>query len=186
MKMIAVLLVLAAAPVGAQSTGRPAPTSPPASPLVAGVRSLWEIDREYLRAAAEQVPDSLYGFKPTPDVRSFGEVLAHVANTDRLFCGLALGEPATDAKATTKADIVAALSSSDEYCAKAYAMSDTEAMQPLTEGAQVTWRSLGLGTPRSRLHALTLNAWHDNEHYGNVVTYMRLKGMVPPSSQPRK
>jgi uncharacterized damage-inducible protein DinB len=185
MKTLALLLVVAASPLAAQSGVSPNPTRS-ASPLVAGVRSLWEMDREYLTAAAEQVPDSLYSFKPTPDIRSFGEVLAHVANAQRLFCGMALGEKATDAKWTTKADIVAALKSSDEYCARAYAMSDTDAEQPLNEAAQATWRSVGLGTPRSRLHALTLNAWHDNEHYGNVVTYMRLKGMVPPSSQPRK
>jgi uncharacterized damage-inducible protein DinB len=186
MKRLAVLLVLAASPVAAQSISAPVRVPASASPVVAGVRELWEMDRAYLIAAAEQVPDSLYGFRPTPDVRSFGEVLAHVANAHRLFCGMALGEQATDAKWTTKADVIAALKSSNEYCAKAYTLSDIDAMQPLSTGAQTTWRTLGLGAPRSRLYALTLNAWHDNEHYGNVATYMRLKGMVPPSSQPKK
>jgi uncharacterized damage-inducible protein DinB len=187
MKTLALLLVLlAASPTAAQSSSMSRHTSSGTSPVIAGVRDLWERDRGFLTAAADQVPDSLYGFKPTPDVRSFGEVLAHVANSQRLFCGMALGEPPTEGKWTTKADVVAALKSSNDYCARAYAMSDAVAMQPLSEGAQRTWRTLGLGAPRSRLHVLTVNVWHDHEHYGNVATYMRLKGMIPPSSQPTK
>jgi uncharacterized damage-inducible protein DinB len=172
MKLYAGLLaVLLAVPAGAQSA--PVAISSPR----ASAHELWQIADSYIVSAAEQVPESRYGYKPAPDVRSFGEVILHVASAHYLLCGIVLGEKEKDlGKLTAKAELVRALEASIRYCENAYAISDADAMKPATVFDQ----------PRTRLHALMTNAWHDNEHYGNIATYMRLMGMVPPSSQPKK
>lgn len=170
MKTLAILLAFAASRAAAQSTA------------VAGVRELWQTSRDYLVAAAEQVPEAEYAFKPTPEVRSLGELFAHVASSQRMLCATALGEKeGGDTVGTTKADVVGALKASNDYCARAYAMTDTEATRRATPSGSVA-RSV-LGPSRTRFYVLAMNAWHDNEHYGNVVTYMRLRHLVPPSSR---
>jgi uncharacterized damage-inducible protein DinB len=142
-------------------------------------RMLWEQVTGYLVRAAEQMPEAKYAFKPTPDVRSFGQLIAHIAGSQNLFCGTVLGEKGEseddiEKTTTAKADLVAALKSSNDHCRKAYSISDAAA-----------WEKVELfGQSNSSLYALIMNATHDNEHYGNIVTYMRLQGMVPPSSQP--
>jgi uncharacterized damage-inducible protein DinB len=175
------LVLLSAAPLAAQSADRPGTAAPSA---VATVRELWQSSRDNLTAAAEQVPEADYGYRPTPEVRTLGQLFAHVAASQRMLCAMALGEH-NDAPApgTTKAEILAALRSSNAYCARAYATTDADAMR-LAPPSDAISASL-FGTTHTRFHVLATNAWHDNEHYGNVVTYMRLRGMVPPSSQPK-
>ena len=131
--------------------------------------------------AATEVPESTYAFRPTPDVRTFGELIAHLAGAQDSFCAAALGEPASREDAvekamTTKAALVDALKKSSDHCARAYAMNDQEAAKPLG----------GSNGNESRLSMLVMNLTHDNEHYGNIVTYMRMNHMIPPSSKPRK
>jgi len=144
---------------------------------VAAIKPLYESFRGWLIAAAQQMPESDYSFKPTPEVRSFGELLGHTANANYMFCAAALGEESPSKadyeKAASKAEIVKGLEASFTYCDKAYAMPDADAMQEIT-----FFRQKG-----TKLWVLNYNATHDAEHYGNIVTYMRLKGMVPPSSQ---
>ena len=128
--------------------------------------------------AAEEVTEKDYAFKPVPTVRSFGELVGHVAGTQDMICAGVLGEkpPAEDAiekSAKTKAALVAALKASTAHCEKAYAIASTTLQQPMDL----------FGETNTRIGALTLNAVHDGEHYGNIVTYMRIKGMVPPSSK---
>lgn len=153
---------------------------PPAPGAVADAHALWTSVTGYITQAAEDVPEADYAFRPTPEVRSFGQLIAHIAGSQRVMCGAALGESGaneSDIEKTTtaKADLVAALKASNEYCARAYAQSDADA------GGMTKL----FGQERTRLFALMMNATHDNEHYGNIVTYMRMKGMVPPSSRPR-
>jgi uncharacterized damage-inducible protein DinB len=172
-----VLTVLCAAPLSAQMPDDP----PPTNFAVAAAGSGWQSVTNYLQKAAEQVPDSGYDFKPTPEVRSFGELIGHVAGSQRMFCAAALGEPqpaedAVEKAAKSKADLVDALQKSTEYCMRAYAQTD----------AQAQARVKLFGQEMSKLDVLMINANHNNEHYGNVVTYMRLEGMVPPSSQPSR
>jgi uncharacterized damage-inducible protein DinB len=144
---------------------------------VAAIKPLYESFRGWLVAAAQQMPEADYSFKPTPEVRTFGEILGHTAGANYMFCAAALGEEnpnKTDyEKAASKAEIVKGLEASFTYCDKAYAMPDADAMQEIT-----FFRQKG-----TKLWVLNYNATHDAEHYGNIVTYMRLKGMVPPSSQ---
>lgn len=144
---------------------------------VGSVRALYDIAKGFLTRAAEQMPEENYSFKPTPDVRSFGQLVGHVANASYFFCATVKGEtspaPADFEKTTGKAALVQALKDAFAYCDGAYQITDMKATE------EVSLMSM----KGSRLWALTFNAAHDWEHYGNVVTYMRLKGLVPPSSQ---
>lgn len=166
----ALLLALAAAPSLAQA---PAPSANSDS------RDLWRQTSGYVLRSATDMPEARYTFKPVASVRSFGEMIAHVAGAQAMFCAMALGEqpPAEDAvKATTKAALVAAMEASNARCERAYAQSEAEV------GGMIDV----FGQQRSRRYALLLNAIHDGEHYGNLVTYLRMNGMVPPSSQPAR
>jgi uncharacterized damage-inducible protein DinB len=128
--------------------------------------------------AAEAVPEAEYDFKPTPEVRSFGQIVAHIADTQNYFCGVADGgnpayADAIEKSATTKADLVKALKDSVAKCDVVYATLD-----------EVNALSLVKAGKGDALRGLVLldNVSHDSEHYGNIVTYMRLKGHVPPST----
>ena len=145
------------------------------------VRNMQATIRRNLAEAAESMPAGEYAFKPTPDVRTFAEVIAHLAFGNFYFCAYAKGEqpPPRDsyAKATDKAVLVKALRDSLDYCDAVYAATtDANFNQvvkvPDTAGA----RDAGRGG------VLMFNTTHNNEHYGNIVVYMRLKGHVPPST----
>jgi uncharacterized damage-inducible protein DinB len=128
-------------------------------------------------AAAEKMPEENYSFKPVPDVRTFGQLVSHLAESQYFFCGLAGGDakPAGgDEKAkTSKAELVAALKEAVAFCSKTYAnMTDAKG------GEMVKMMNYDF----ARLAVLTGNIAHDYEHYGNMATYMRIKGIVPPSS----
>lgn len=170
-RILALAVLLASAPTALRAQ---APSH------AAQARDLWKGVIGYLNEAAKELPDSLYGYRPTPDVRSFGELFAHVAGSQKMFCAMALGEkvPAEDdveKSAKTKTEIVAALDASNAYCERAYAQKDPQ----LTPTVDM------FGMKQPRFFALIVNAAHDDEHYGNVVTYMRMNKMVPPSSRPR-
>ena len=148
------------------------------NPGVAALRAVWESVSGHVLRSAEQMPESDYGFRPVETVRTFGQQIAHVAGAQYSMCAAALGEPPKEEdeiekSMTTKAQLVAALRASSEYCRRAYAQSDADAARPITM----------YGQARTRMYALALNATHDGEHYGNLITYLRIKGMVPPSSQ---
>src|SRR5215469_1509086 len=134
--------------------------------------------RDYVLKSAEKMPEENYAFKPVDTVRTYGQILGHVADAQYLFCSIALGEknPAPDIEhtKTSKADLIAALNAAFTYCDKAYdGMTDASAVQ--------TIKLFGSDAPR--LSALTVNNMHNLEHYGNLSTYMRLKNIVPPSTE---
>ena len=128
-------------------------------------------------AAAEKMPEESYSFKPTPEVRSFGQLVGHLADANTFFCASAAGETkASDAEKskTKKADLVAALKEAVAYCNKTYAaMTDAK-------GSQLTKM---MNFDMARLTVLAGNFAHNYEHYGNMVTYMRIRGIVPPTSE---
>ena len=145
---------------------------------VSTARMLWEQPTQYITTVAEELPESTYAYRPTPEVRTFGQLIGHVAGAQYLFCAAALGDPPRqeddiEKTRTRKTDLVAALKASTQYCAKAYAQADRTAQQPTKL----------FGQERTRLYALGLNANHNAEHYGNMVTYLRLNRIVPPSSR---
>jgi len=169
----ALLLVAATA-----ATPAPVHAQQAATDAMTGLRDQWKVVAANITAAAEELTEAEYGYRPVPVVRSFGELIGHVAGTQNMICSAVLGEkqPAEDAveKAVkTKAGLVAALKASNEYCAKAYAI-----------GAAVMSDPVELfGEKNTKVGALALNTVHDGEHYGNIVTYMRMQGKVPPSSK---
>jgi uncharacterized damage-inducible protein DinB len=131
-----------------------------------------------LVSSAEKMPEENYNFKPIDSVRSYGQIVGHLADAQYNFCAMALGETNPGLKIeetkTTKADLVAALKGALTYCDKAYdGMTDAS-------GAQMV-KLFGMDMPK--FGVLNINNAHDMEHYGNLVTYMRLKNIVPPSSE---
>jgi uncharacterized damage-inducible protein DinB len=151
-----------------------------AEPLTDSQRMLYQGTKNNITRAAEAVPEQDYSFKPAPDVRTFGQLVAHVAEFQYVFCGAAGAEKPPSMKIenvkTSKAELVQALKDAFAYCDNVYAgMADANLAKPVSvEGRNMI-----------TLQVLTLNTSHNNEHYGNLVTYMRIKGIVPPSSQPR-
>ena len=175
------LLAFVAVPAFAQNAKQVATPRPSSShgSAVADIRSHWRTLSGYVLQSAIDVPEDKYSYKPTPDVRSFGELFAHVAGAQSMFCAIALGEkpPAEDAVvATTKASLIEALKQSNANCDRAYGQTDAASMGQVDV----------FGEQHSRLYALMMNATHDGEHYGNLITYLRLNGMVPPSSKPAR
>jgi uncharacterized damage-inducible protein DinB len=149
------------------------------NPLSAFNKRAYGQVKAWLLASAEKMPEENYNFQPTDAVRSFGQVVGHVADAQYLFCSVALGEknpaPKIEQTKTSKADLIAALKDAFAYCDKAYdGMTDASGVQLV--------KFFGGDTPK--LSVLTVNLAHSAEHYGNIVTYMRLKNIVPPSSEP--
>lgn len=125
--------------------------------------------------AAQQMPEEYYTFKPTPEVRSFGELMAHIAESNFEMCAIAMGETASVLEvAPTKEEVVKALKQSFEYSA--------EARKNMTQERKETMIKFMGGTQPAG-NVLDFSVFHSLQHYGNVIVYMRLKGLVPPSSQ---
>ena len=176
-----VLLALAAAPLAAQT--QQAALAPNAGVMAS--KGVFMVPAGFVRRAFDQTPDSLLSFRPAPEIRSLGELFAHVADGEHLLCSLALGEPPMDGgvektfKDSTKtiaqkrAAILEGYRTGMAHCDKAYAQQD----------AGVQGMVNFFGNTVSRMWLLGLNGAHDYEHYGNSVTYLRLKGITPPSSQ---
>ena len=151
------------------------------SSLAAVAKGMHATIRRNLAEAAERMPAEEYAFKPTPQVRSFGELIGHVVNANFFFCSQAKGEksPGTRNFETTpdKATLVKALNDSLAYCDEVYASTtDANFHQPVKVAGPGGGKEAGRGA------VLIFNTTHNNEHYGNIVVYMRLKGHVPPST----
>jgi uncharacterized damage-inducible protein DinB len=148
------------------------------APHVAILKTQAETIRSLVLKTAEKVPENLYEFKATPDVRSIAGLLGHIADGNNLLCGLAGGgKPAADRsneKKTTRADLVAALNASYAACDRVFAA---------TTDANATTPVDFFGQAQTRFGMLAVTNSHMWEHYGNLVTYMRLKNIVPPSSE---
>lgn len=167
-----VLLALGASGLRAQA----APAADNAA--VAAVGMFWEQITGYITQSARDMPEDKYGYQPTPEVRTFGQMIGHVAGAQRMICAIAMGEDPTgeddiERTVTSKDGLIAAMEETTAYCKRAYAQADAATRAPVQLfGMNVT-----------RFHALTLNATHNGEHYGNIVTYLRINDIVPPSSR---
>jgi uncharacterized damage-inducible protein DinB len=180
---VTMLVLLAVLPMAAQQGQQAPPT------VAAFVRQLYMGAQRNIVASANKMPEEFYGLRPGPqmEVRTFGQHLAHVATFNYLWCSQAKGEKnpnaghALEKELTAKADLIKALTDSYAYCDGAYnALTDAtgaEVIQITQENGQVQQR------PRAGL--LILNVAHNNEIYGNMVTTMRMKSIVPSSSEPR-
>ena len=157
----------------------PPPPSPD-NPLGTFNKHIYGHVKGVLLRSAEKMPEENYSFKPTDTVRSYGQIIGHVADAQYLFCSIALGEKNPGLKIeqskTSKADLIAALKDAFAYCDKAYdGMTDASGTQMV--------KLFDMDAPK--LGVLTVNNMHNLEHYGNLVTYMRLKNIVPPTSEPQ-
>lgn len=182
-----VLLVLfaglAALPVIAQT---PAPTvaaAQQAPTLVAEVQNMFNTLKGYITKAASQFPDDKLTWQPTPAVRSWARLIAHISDDNNGACAVLAGvqrparldtedTPNSAANKMTKADLEKALGDSFALCDKAFA-------------AVTDANMLERNGNRSKIGTLIYDTSHINEHYGNIVTYMRLNNMVPPSTAGR-
>jgi uncharacterized damage-inducible protein DinB len=135
--------------------------------------------RRNLIEAAEAMPAADYAFKPTPQIRSFAELIGHVAGANSFFCGMAKGDPPRGPGNATpdKASLVKALGDALSYCDAVYKeTTDANANQALKVSGP------GGASQTTRAQVLMFNTTHNNEHYGNIVVYLRLKNIVPPST----
>jgi uncharacterized damage-inducible protein DinB len=149
------------------------------SPFIDGIKTQYGIVKGYLAKTIEKVPEDILAFKPTPEVRNFGQIVGHVADAQFMICAAAAGEkpPQGDIEktATTKAALSKALAESTAYCDKILGgMTDKQGMEPVAKF---------FFPNQTRASVLAFNVAHGYEHYGNLVTYMRLNKIVPPSSE---
>jgi hypothetical protein len=149
-----------------------------ANPLSSELKQNYNQRKGALLAEADRMADADYSFKATPEVGTFGSRVAHVADAQMMICSAVKGEnkKADTQGKTSKADIMAALKASFDYCDGAYdSITDATATQTV----------MIFGRPQTKLSALWGNLVHDNEMYGYMAVYLRLKGLVPPSSERR-
>jgi uncharacterized damage-inducible protein DinB len=148
------------------------------NPFSDDARQHYALIKPNLLRAAEKMPEEHYSFRTVSEVRTFGEMIAHVADGQLRMCAVVKGEEvkAGASSKKSKADLVAALKASFDYCDPIYdSMTDTAA------AAQVRWARWNM----SKLGLLNWNISHDNEMYGIIGAFLRIKGIVPPSSEPR-
>jgi len=175
-----VLAIPAVAQTGQQTS--------PKDPMATWLHNAFNSNRKNIEKSAEKVSEDLYGLRPGPqeEVRTFGQILGHLANFNYLWCSQAKGEknPGQGSdfeKLASKAALLRALSDAFTYCDSAYAaLTDASGLEVIT----VTQEN-GRKAQVPRMSLLVLNYGHNNDHYGNLVTYMRIKSIVPASSEPR-
>lgn len=148
------------------------------NPLTDSFQARYKSMRQNLVQTAELMPEDAYGFKLTPEQRPFGGWIGHVAMGNYHFCSMIKGEKAPDTSAlhdkTGKADLVKAIKESFDYCdAALQGMTDQKALA----GIQVDGKTV---YPVEAMISLVAST---NEHYGNLVGYLRSKGITPPSSR---
>lgn len=153
----------------------------PANPLTANAKIQLGALSGFVIRSAEKVPEDLYAFRATPDVRSMGELFGHIADALFSMCstagGIKPGRTGIEKGVKAKAELIAALKEGVSFCNTVFdGMTDQKGVEtvPFYFG------------PTPRLSVLYFAVTHTYEHYGNLVTYMRLKNIVPPSSEPAK
>ena len=148
------------------------------NPLMASIKAQHDQAKGYILKTAEIVPEDLYSYKATPEVRSIAQLIGHIADATNSICGNAGGGKATPLGAeksmTTKAQLTKALADAFAVCDKVIAgMTDAQAMETT---------KFFIGGQSTRGMIVAFNTAHNFEHYGNLVTYMRLNKIVPPST----
>lgn len=147
------------------------------NPLSSAVKQNYNNIKNNLLKGAEKMPEADYSFKPAPESRTFGEVVTHVATVQALLCGSAKGEDKKlDGSKTDKASAVATLKEAIAYCDPVFdALTDANGLE----------MGKMFGRDMAKFNILNFNVIHDNEMYGTMSVYLRAKGIVPPSSEPR-
>lgn len=178
MRSLLTILILFASAAVAVAQNKPN-AEPQKNPLSEYNKHVYGGVKTFVLLSAEKTPEEYYSYKPTDAVRTFGQIVGHVADSQYAFCSDVLGEKKDSMKIeqskSKKADLIAALKEAFAYCDKAYdGLTDATA-------AEMVKRYDG-DTPK--LGVLNVNITHTALHYGNLVTYMRMKNIVPPTSEP--
>lgn len=173
---LAVLALAAPSPASAQMAGG----QPMTIGIAMGIQRGYNAVKLNILEAAEKMPEANYTFEPNPDIRNFGELFGHIANAQFNTCSLVLGKPNPnqgkdqELANKTKAEFQAALKASFDLCDEAYAgLTDANATDMLKQGNNQVARAV----------LLSNNVAHNNEMYGTTAVYMRLKNLVPPSTE---
>jgi uncharacterized damage-inducible protein DinB len=173
MRIFAAASLAALAAIG---TAASAQTNPISTDLKADYATV----KDYFIRSAEKMPDAAYKFKPAPDVRTFAQLVAHVADDQYNLCAPVKGEirhaaySEIERTLSTKSDLLVALKKAFVYCDAAYdSLTDASAIENVKFGNRT----------KTKFAMLNWNTWHTWEHYGNAVVYLRLNGLVPPSSE---
>lgn len=152
------------------------PPVPPAV-LLTDARANYEAVAKYLLEGAAKMPDEGYAFRPSPDVRTFAQLVGHIAEAQYIACSLVRGEEykprGIEQNLSKKPELMAALEVAVGFCRESWGR--------FTPGAMADSVTL-FGQKRTKLGAMDLATAHAFEHYGNMATYLRMKGVVPPSS----
>ncbi len=179
MKRLICLVALVCLPMSsafAQGMGQQGPQK---VTLAAGLQRAYANVKMNLTQGAAKMPEDQFGFKPVPEVRAFGQLYGHVANSMFGACAALKGEANPNQgndleKKATKADVTKFLAEVFAYCDPAFAaLTDENATQLVKQGQNEVARGSVLAGLVS----------HDNEIYGTSVVYLRLKGIVPPSTE---
>jgi len=147
------------------------------NPQVASTKGFFEMVKGNVLKSVDSMPESKYSYKPADGVRSYSQVLAHIADAQYFFCGTVKGAPTQkgieQSNPKTAAELKKALTEAFAFCDSAY--------EGLTDAASAQMTTF-LGNNVTKLSVLAFNTAHTYEHYGNLVTYLRVNGVVPPSS----
>ncbi|HVW07212.1 MAG TPA: DinB family protein [Bryobacteraceae bacterium] len=170
------LMTFAAASALALGQAKPA-----ADPMIQSSHTLFTQISQFILRSAEKIPENLYSYRPTPEVRTIGQLFGHIADASNHICAAAMGGQrapgSVEQTVKTKAGLIASLKREFAGCDADYAkLTPSSAMETISfEGMTLT-----------RVAAMDYEVAHTWEHYGNLVTYMRLNKIVPPSSEPQK
>jgi hypothetical protein len=147
-----------------------------ASPVIAETKLTYTAIKTNVLKAAEKMPADGYAFRPTPEERTFAELMGHIADAQTRICGASTGDakPANAGKLSAKEALVSALKASFETC--------DAAMDSVNDENAMTMMPFQK-SQRTKIGVLIYNVIHDNESYGTMAVYLRLKGVVPPSSE---
>jgi uncharacterized damage-inducible protein DinB len=169
--VVALNLTLASLANAQVSPSLPNPTTAP-NPLTTTISIFRSNMQDKIMKSADEMPESKYSYRPTKDVRSFAEILNHVADISYILCSNVKGEatPATATAKGSKTEIMAYLKGAFGYCDGVY---------PGFTDAHLNDPANFFGVRTNKMFVLTQVANHDALHYGNLVTYLRLNGLVP-------
>lgn len=168
MKVLFVFVALAlASPAFAQAPSQPKPLT-----MTGAVNAVYQMAKPWIVKSAAMMPEDSYKWQPTPEVRTFGRLIAHIADDNNVFCGSLIGGPVTFGAvekalgAGSKQELQKALDESFVMCDKAFALGDERLMNETASS---------IGGVQPKLGVLAFNNAHIMEHYGNIITYMRLR-----------
>ena len=177
--LVVPVCLLALATAALAQNAAPAAAAPTPKSIGTYNKEIFQGMKAIVLRAAEVMPEEGYNFKPVDTVRTFGQILGHIADSQYFFSSKVLGEkspaPQVEKTKATKAELIAALKEAFAYTDKAFdGMTDASAAEMVKL----------MGSDAPKLGVLTTNSLHTVEHYGNLITYLRMKGLVPPTSDP--